>query len=507
GDGVPDLLVGAPGASTATLTFAGQARVFSGATGALLATLTGVGPSDFFGTSVAGAGDVNGDGTPDLVVGAIEDPFGPLAGPGYASVFSGGTGVLLGTVAGTALNAFFGSRVAGAGDADGDGADDILVGASFALQATLFSGATGVPIVTLAGAFGTSVSGVGDLNGDGLAEFISGHPAAGPGAAGQATVFAAPSGTPLFVLNGAAFGEGFGRSVARLGDVNGDGVDDFAVGAHGQAGNCTVSFCPAGYVAVFSGATGASLFTATAGVSGDGLGVSVAGAGDLNGDGIPDLVAGTYYSAYATPSSDAYAYSGANGALLYEFEGAGGFGYAVASAGDVNGDGIPDMIIGAPYASPGGNLSAGEASVYSVVGVPAGSTLAGSGCPGSGGVIPLIQTAGGDPSPGNAGFSLVLSRALGGATTVLIAGAAPVSVNLGPLGMPGCTLLASPDVILPGSVAGAGAGNGVRFEPAPVPPVPALVGGLVQLQYYVVDPGPAPVPGAMSQRLQLQIVP
>jgi hypothetical protein len=279
----------------------------------------------------------------------------------------------------------------------------------------------------------------------------------------------------------------FGSSVAIVGDVTGDGVPDFAVGA-------PQSSPPGQYVRVFSGATATTLIT----ISAPDVGWSLAGVGDVSGDGIPDFGSGLHGT---TP---ARIFSGASGATLYAFaEPSSGFGRTLAGAGDLNGDGIPEIAVGSPFFAVSGNSDVGRVRVFSVAGIPPGSGTLGSGCPGSSGAVPIIQAAGGNPSPGNAAFSLVLAKALGGTSALLVAGTSPLLLNLGPLGLPACTLLVLPDIVVPATTSPAG----VAFVPVPVPPVPSLAGQGVLFQWYVVDPGPSPLPGSMTQGLQVLIVP
>ncbi|MCI0586034.1 MAG: hypothetical protein L0323_04230, partial [Planctomycetes bacterium] len=394
GDGVPDLLVGAPQAFWGPgLSRAGQVRAYSGATGALLLTLTGGAQNEHLGQRVASAGDLDGDGVPDILAGAPHAfaPVGSPSGPGRAWVFSGASGALLYTYSGTSPDENLGWSVAGVGDLNGDGASEFLVGAPYASlsplvaaesRVTLHSGATGLALSVFEGAAhgersGFSVAGAGDLNGDGVPDAIAGAPFARVATlseAGAARAVSGADGAVLWVVGGAAPADQLAWSVASAGDMDGDGVPDVIVGAPfadpGGLGN-------AGRIQVLSGSDGAALLAVDGGTPGQTLGYAVASAGDVNGDGVPDLLAGAPYasqtdaSPFGAGSGAARIFSGSDGAMLLAVNSGSpseGFSSSVAGLGDVNGDGVPDFVAGAPYASPGGMASAGAARVFSGAG-------------------------------------------------------------------------------------------------------------------------------------------
>ncbi|HKB16317.1 MAG TPA: integrin alpha, partial [Planctomycetota bacterium] len=286
--------------------------------------------------------------------------------------------------------------------------------------------------------FGWSVSGVGDVNGDGVPDILVGSPFANPGGladAGRATVFSGSDGTALLVLNGPNPGAFLGYSVSGVGDVDGDGAADVIVGAP-ALGPPFVGF---GTVRVFSGASGTTLFTFS-GSANNTFGESVAGAGDMDGDLVPDLVVG--WPIASPPGLDfagqAKAFSGATGATLLTITGSvgDGLGSAVAGAGDTNGDGFAEVIVAAESADPPGVpcCNAGRARVLTLAGIPPGSSLFGSGCAGSGGAFPAITTSGGTPaSAGNQDFRVHVGNALGGAIALLVAGLSNTTWNGNPL--------------------------------------------------------------------------
>jgi hypothetical protein len=401
GDGCADIVVGAiqedPGQSPYN---SGRAYVFDGQTGTLLHML--VSPNEetggYFGKAVSGSGDVNGDGYDDVVVGAHgEDTGSSTSWTGRAYVFDGQTGNLLNSLLSPNEEeyGYFGISVSGAGDVNGDGYDDVVVGASgedpgssprAAGRAYVFDGQTGDPLHTLIspneevdGYFGRSVSGSGDVNGDGYDDVVVGADAEGPGSsppfAGRAYVFDGQGGILLrtLVSPNEEFHGHFGGSVSDAGDVNGDGYDDVVVGAHGEDTGSSTSWVGRAYV--FDGETGNPLHTlASPNEESDGcFGISVSSAGDVNGDGYDDVVVGARWENPGTSPEDAgraYVFDGLTGSLLHTLvspneESNGNFGDSVSGSGDVNGDGHDDVVIGAYREDPGSSPEdAGRAYVF-----------------------------------------------------------------------------------------------------------------------------------------------
>ncbi len=245
GDGASDFVVGAPFFQILGNLNQGRVFIFSGADRRLLLTLEHPAPQGLalFGSAVTGVGDVNRDGRPDFLVGAPSQTVGGRTNQGQAYVFSGPDGRLLLTLDNPfpRMDAAFGAVLAGAGDVNGDGAPDLLAGVPGEGQAFVFSGADASLLLALDGPpspsqgfalFGQHVAGAGDVNGDGAPDLL-----VGTGLGGQAFVFSGSDASVLLTLDTptpASFA-GFGEVVAGIGDVDGDSAPDFLMGAPGQS--------------------------------------------------------------------------------------------------------------------------------------------------------------------------------------------------------------------------------------------------------------------------------
>ncbi len=399
GDGRGDVVVGAfqedPGASPSN---AGRTYIFSGSDGTVLSTLAS--PNEetggYFGFSVSGIPDVNGDGRGDVVVGAYyEDPVPSATNAGRAYIFSGSDGTVLSTLASPngEVDGFFGYSVSGIPDVDGDGRGDIVVGAYYedpgpvgAGRAYIFSGSDGTVLSTLVspnqetqGRFGISVSGIPDVDGDGRGDVVVGayveDPGASPGGAGRAYIFSGSNGSVLSTLaspNEEANGF-FGISVSGIPDVNGDGRGDVIVGARQE--DTLPSATDAGRAYVFSGSDGTLLSTLVSPnpeITGL-FGFHVSGVADLDGDGRGDVIVGARQEDTLPSATDAgrvYIFSGSDGALLNTLvspnqESFGYFGVSVSGIPDANGDGRGDVAAGALREDPGASpADAGRAYIF-----------------------------------------------------------------------------------------------------------------------------------------------
>lgn len=323
-----------------------------------LHSFQGPGFFDEFGKAAKGAGDVNGDGFDDLIVGA---PRSDLACEdcGSVIVFSGRDGSVLWTVEGATTRDFLGRSVDGFADLNGDGFADVLVGTTGddaggqdLGSARVLSGADGSTLQVVHGdvagpGAGMAIAGIGDATGDGVPDYVvsAGSDVAGS-PRGQITVVSGQSGSVHFTAVGDDDGDGFGRVVAAAGDVDGDGFADVIAGApfDDDAGSNS------GSARVWSGADGSVLVTLYGGSEEEKFGSSVSGAGDVDADGFDDVIVGVNRQQVATGSTAgrAVVYSGADWSVLYEFVGSSefeGLGRVVSAAGDVDADGHADLFI------------------------------------------------------------------------------------------------------------------------------------------------------------------
>jgi hypothetical protein len=412
----------------------GTATVRSGLDGAPLQSWSGYSYVKI--ESVAGVGDLNGDACDDLLVGIplyiLELPWQT----GSAQVRSGADGSVIYNITPVGISDEFGYAVAGVGDVDHDNVPDFAVGApeSGSGYVRVYSGRTGLAITTFTGGdgFGSSVTGVGDVDGDGTVDIAAGTPYSG----GIVNVY---SGANFSVIRSFTSGNGldnFGKSLAGPGDVNQDGYNDILVGApQGIVAGTR------GFARLYSGADGTVLFEAIGAASFDNFGSAVAAAGDLDQDGFPDFAIGNGDTAGTnTPTAKAVKiYSGQTHQLLHVLANPEtspsytGFGISIDGGFDTNGDGYPELVVGAPYSkaggTPGGQAS-GATFVYSFVPGLADYGIGTPGCTG-----PESMNAIGTPSVGNAQFTLRCNHAPANTTGLGIVCDAQDSAGSDPFGL------------------------------------------------------------------------
>jgi hypothetical protein len=350
GDRVPDFVTSAP-TSSAGGTNAGRIYVYSTKSGALLWKADGQ-AEDQLGTGVEAAGDTNKDGIPDVVA----------AGPGHskAFVYSGKDGAVLFAMRGEKEDDEFGNHASGCGDVDGDGYADVIIGApgndaagADAGRAYVYSGKDGHVLFVFTGEragdrFGSTVAGASN----GKQRFLLvGAPKSGAKQTGRTYVYdgssAKPtSAKPKFVIDSDDTGNALGAMfLSVLGDVNGDGVADVYASDWSNAAKGPST----GRVYVHSGADGSRLMTLTGETQGEGFGTCPAKAGDVDGDGRADLVVGAWqYGVAAVSGGRVCLYSGRDGHRMrtYTCRTPGDtFGFDAQGMGDVDHDGTVDFLI------------------------------------------------------------------------------------------------------------------------------------------------------------------
>jgi hypothetical protein len=350
----------------------------------------------FFGISVADAGDVNGDGYSDVIVGAELYEQGEVD-EGGAFLFFGSAAGLSATpdwsAEGNQERARFGVSVSGAGDVNGDGFDDVLVGAPgfdngelAEGRAYLFLGSASGPSTTpdwttesnqQAARLGEAVSGAGDVNGDGFDDVLVGAPNynAAHTKDGRAYLFLVSAGglsaTPDWSVEGNQEDGFFATSLSCAGDVNGDGFDEVIVGARNHTNGQVNEGGAFLYLGSATGPSVAADWTAESDQQNARFGMSVSGAGDVNGDGFDDFLVGAPQFDAGADEGRAFLYLGAPGgpATMPDWTADGTllgdrFGVSVSRAGDVNGDGFDDVIVGANLFNTGPQADEGRACLF-----------------------------------------------------------------------------------------------------------------------------------------------
>ncbi len=356
GDGYDDIIVGEYGYDNnkgrVLIYFGGPVQTMT--PGAILYAGNS---NEYFGSSVSFLGDVNGDSYGDIIVGGT----GYNSFTGRAYVFFGGSSfdtVPDRVYTGGGSFTYFGTQAKGVGDINGDGYNDFMIGQT--QYAYLYFGGLSISnssadliFVSPEGdnSFGNTLSGAGDINNDGYDDLLIGEQGY-QGGTGRVYLYLGNQNmttTVNFKLTGEDFLNYFGVSMASVGDVNGDGKDDFVIGAQGYNSN-------RGRAYLFLGASPVDTVADvvyTGFTAGELLGYSVAGAGDFENDGYPDIVIGA--PGYMSNSGRAYLYYGgmsltgnpdiifSNNSLMPNSN----YGVSLNLSGDSGDDGYNDLLIGA----------------------------------------------------------------------------------------------------------------------------------------------------------------
>jgi hypothetical protein len=381
GDGYSDIVVGVPGFDGSGGSDSGRAYLYYGGSGTPNGGVDflweGADQSDLFGQAVDGAGDVNGDGYEDVIIGAPNADNGAVTFTGKAYLYFGGpagpSATPAATLRGTSQGDAMGWSVCRAGDIDRDGFGDVVVGAPFQRAGGVdgagcayvhYGTATGLDgsrITPLCGSaefanYGWRLAS-GDFNGDGFSDVAVSEPFStqnGRPYAGRVDVFLGGVGglrtTPIRTLTGSVSQQFFGFALAGAGDVDGDRYSDLVVGGYGyENGQSSEGQIQVHYGHPTLGLSGVTSIESN--VANAAFGRVVDAAGDVNGDGRGDIIV----AASGIGNGTVYVYHGAAGGLASgpAWSATGGqtgefFGDAVSSAGDMDGDGYGDVVVGSP---------------------------------------------------------------------------------------------------------------------------------------------------------------
>lgn len=504
-------------------------------------SITGSEIEENLGWSLSEVPDQNGDGVPEILVGAP----GRVRGGGGVDLISGATGeVLLGLTDPIGESIQLGYSVECLGDVSGDEVVDFAAGGPAPFDPGLvivFSGLDGSQVHRFSGGqggdrFGASLALFADRDEDGIQDLLVGAPDAGQGGtlAGSVTLFSGATGEILMQLESSVVGRRLGESIAALGDVSDDGVEDFLIGAWGAS----LGGPETGAAFLASGADGTLLTRFDGETAGDRFGEFVSVVLDLDGDGIRDVCigAGSADPADLKNAGRLYFYSAKTGAPLGQVNGelAGeGMGFSAAVLADLNGGGLGEIGVGSPFASPGDLHVAGSVAVIAFDVTPPPPLISTlvlpmdlSGCPGdevltdllvedaSGGIRSIDVVITFDPtvslvssvSPGDLpdGWELasVIDNATGrveivAAGDVDLAGSLTLSsLGLVPVGEPDQATDLSLDGVMNGGLGSSEVRNGrIRVEDCVPPTMSSISGSLTYYRAGDVEPSEVPVEG------------
>lgn len=300
-DGINDYLIANTTANPGGLTFAGEVYLYSGATGALMHTISGQNAGDAIGY-VDSAGDINGDGFDDFMVGGASRDYGGLVKAGVLTVYSGATFQILHESQGNTHFSLWGSAIDGGFDLNQDGFDDFISGSSDESLVIVYSGMDGSVMFSFSAPIldrmGNAVCLTPDSNADGHPDFsiaafhkdLPGNPLAG-----QVNHYSGLDGSLLFTFDGRRAGDQFGSSITYAGDLDGNGNPNIAISSiHASTG-----FASSGTIQVFDLTTGEQTAIASGSQLWGGLGTSLSWVGDTDGNGVDNLLASE--ASYSSP--------------------------------------------------------------------------------------------------------------------------------------------------------------------------------------------------------------
>jgi hypothetical protein len=461
GDGTPDLAVGAY-LTKVNGTYGGAVYVFSGKTGAVLAKWTG--PAGYaIGATLAPAGDLDGDGVPDL-----------FAAAGFSSTFT-----ISGALGAMQALAPTGGWIASPGDIDGDGYRDVVATPAFyGPDTTAYSGKTG-QLLWLSSGINGNISAIGDINLDGIDELIVGRPVdidhLEPD---RATVLDGKTGSIIYDYQPPQqLGDDFGYFHSGLGDLNGDGIPDYSITDDAK-----------GKLTIYSGQTGQPFSNWPSGYL-----ECAHHAGDVDGDGIPDIL--------LTKILPTMLVSGRTHQVIYTISPVSGWGDP-GYVGDLDSDDCPDWF---DIRRSESFFLPGRVRAYS--GMPKGGTAVGSGLPNAHGVAPRI----GISSVPKAGTNLDIntSRVAPGTQVWLVVGDPAQDDNFPNLGarleIPLDALLVNPATVIPMTASEVAPGAGSATVTLTLPPGSA--GTAFRVQWIAANVMESPAVVTLSRALDIVVQP
>ena len=377
GDGLVDVLVAEVGAPCDT-PGTSKVHLLAGDDGGELEPFCFSPDLPAYAEEICRLGDVDGDGVVDLAFGnPYHDQPDPGSDAGAVFVISGATRELLYSRVGELSFARFGFSLAAIDDVDEDGAGDLLVGSpSFEPHnekgaAYVYSARTGALLRSYYGvadseALGANVSRLGDLDADGMSDYaITAWLGGSSNTKGRVVACSGATGTELMRWEGSGEYTGFGRAIADIGDFDRDGHDDLLVGAAFVDKTAGAVYC-------YSGATGGLLFELRGDRRRDSFGVPIVNLGDMNGDTFPEILVGANSDDHDGPEAGAaFLFSLKTLRPLYRFYpgfAGGQQGWRIGGGADLDGDGIPDGLVAMAHTLNNRGKPFGKEAVFAFAG-------------------------------------------------------------------------------------------------------------------------------------------